>query len=101
MSNLIRCVSHGNQTPVMACTHIRTSSPAELYVVPADDEFPRQAWCQTCEEARLKDQGWFDYADSVASWAWLCDSCLSDAIARASHTTHVANPEVTPDDQSD
>ena len=62
-------------------------------VAPADDEYPKQAWCDTCEEARLQDHGWFDDADAVAQWGWICDVCLSTSIEQAQHTTFVVGED--------
>ena len=82
----------------MACVHVQTSFPHELFVVPADAEWPVQAWCGICEEARLGDQGWYDNADAVAQWGWACHHCLQDTVARATHTTVVDGPALgTPD----
>ena len=82
----------------MACIHLRSSFPKEIFVVPADGEWAIVAWCSVCEEARLSDQGWYDKADAVAQWDWSCDHCLDEAIARADHTTFSAGPaEETPD----
>ena len=74
---------------------------ASIFHRKKNEEFPKQSWCGVCEEARLKDQGWFDYADSIAQWGWVCDGCLSKAIRSAGHTTFVADPVVTPEMRSE
>jgi hypothetical protein len=66
MKDSITCDTHGKTELVMACTHLQSSFPEELFVVPADEEWPIQAWCGICEEARLEDQGWYDAADAIA-----------------------------------
>ena len=81
----------------MACCHIVGFSVcATIHLVPGDPEYPDLAWCDVCEAARMKDRGWYEYADSIAQWSWLCQFCLKDAAHMAGEVVQVANPTVTP-----
>jgi len=93
----LTCELHGEHEAVLSCQHIGHARCGCIYVIPADDEFPQTVWCNICEEARFAEKGWFEYADSVASWGWLCGECLSSARAVAGEVVIVANPEPTPE----
>jgi hypothetical protein len=93
----IRCESHGVCSAVMACAHVAVAPLDVIYFVPADDEYPDQAWCGACEVARMDDQGWNDAADAVAQWRWLCHGCVSDALGAAGEWVLVEGPESTPE----
>lgn len=95
---IIHCDQHGDRTAVMSCVHIGHQTCHRIYINPADDEYPEQAWCSICEQARIKDQGWFDYADAVADWRWICRTCLLNAIVLAVECVRVGNPGV-PDER--
>jgi hypothetical protein len=95
-SNII-CGNHGASLPVLACQHLVAGPVEMIYFIPQDAENPKQGWCGICEDARMEDRGWYDYADSVAQWCWLCDFCFSDAMGRSQEVIQVANPETTPD----
>ena len=88
----IRCERHGIAGAVMSCEHIGEQACRCIYINPADEEYPEQAWCDICEDARIKDRGWNDYADSVANWCWICTVCLHDATKRTAQVVQVANP---------
>lgn len=91
------CASHGRMQAVMACQHIGREVLSEVFIVPADAEFPKQAWCNICELARINDRGWFDYADSIAQWRWFCNGCLEYALQIVPSVVQVQNPVATPD----
>jgi hypothetical protein len=78
----IACKTHGAIEPVLACTHIAIAQPGQhfsaLFQVPADAENQIQAWCETCEAARIADQGWYDAADAIAKWSYICINCFHE-----------------------
>ena len=80
---LVNCPEHGRKALVMSCQHVADGYGAEIFVVPEDGEDEATVWCDTCEEARIKDKGWYDYADSIANWKIICSSCLQEAIEDA------------------
>ena len=82
----LKCCEHANQAPVMACVHISRKTVLKILWVAADGDDPKTAWCAVCEKARIKDRGWYDYADSVAQWCWVCGGCF---LARASKALSV------------
>lgn len=92
------CATHGATPPVMACKHVRNAGRLRLFIVPADDEWPTQAWCGRCERARIKDKGWYDYADGVADWAFICSACFDEVRERAK-TVVEYGAEVTPEEK--
>ncbi len=93
---------HGALAPVMACTHIANAHAnqhfKEIFEVPADAENPLQAWCETCEDARMADQGWYDAADAVAKWSFICINCYQQKINNADEIVTYED-EVTPDEK--
>ena len=78
----IACKTHGAIEPVLACTHIANAQPSQhfdaIYQIPADAENQIQAWCETCEAARIADQGWYDAADAIAKWSFICINCFHE-----------------------
>lgn len=79
----MHCGTHGHSERVIACCHVRRGGRLRLFVVPADDECELQAWCGTCERARMKDHGWHDHASGVADWAYICSGCFEFVASRA------------------
>jgi len=67
----------------MACTHVKNNFPTKIYLVPEEDAEQATVWCQTCEDARIKDKGWYDYADRVANWKIICSECLKYIVQEA------------------
>ncbi len=94
-TTLFSCPLHGESEAVLCCQHIGHQACDCIYCIPADDENPQTAWCNVCESARLAERGWFDAADTVADWGWLCGACLADARAAAGEVIIVANPQQT------
>ena len=84
----INCTKHGPKNVVLCCQHLSTNNSAdEVYLVPEEGEEEATIWCGVCETARIKDKGWFDYADSIACWKVICSGCL-DEIVSSSKTVY-------------
>ena len=67
-------------------------------MVPAEGSEPTQAWCEVCENARIADHGWYDYADSVAQWLLVCEECLTLKLNERKLIRQYAG-ETTPDEK--
>lgn len=96
---VVNCTKHGKNDLVLCCQHLSNGNKDIVYLVPADEEGEAQAWCSTCENARMKDKGWYDYADSVANWKVICSYCL-DEIIETSTECIAYESEITPDEES-
>lgn len=81
----VNCSKHGEQSIVICCQHLSTDRNSDIYLIPEEGEDEATVWCGDCETARIKDKGWFDYADSVANWKIICSSCLNEIVKYASH----------------
>ena len=96
--NQIECNEHGTQESVISCHHLCKQSLPVIFLVPSDPEEPATVWCSTCEDARIHDKGWFDYADEIASWKLICTTCLSVLKAKA-HEVIEFEGTTTPNDK--
>jgi hypothetical protein len=81
----------------MSCQHAATGFPEEIYYVPEENEEEATVWCANCEAARIKDKGWFDYADSIADWKIICALCFDDVV-KNSKCSHEIEGVRTPDE---
>ena len=97
----ISCINHGDCEPVIACYHVACSHPEIIYFLGAEDDDPATAWCDVCEAARMKDLGWYDYADTIAKWSWVCFDCVKTQCQEASQVFIVENSEKTPEEKSE
>lgn len=95
--NKVTCDQHGVSVAVLACIHIQ-QKPSTIFMVPADDAFETQAWCAGCEDARMADQGWYDAADAVAQWAYICNGCFNLAIENCEEVVEYES-EITPEEK--
>ncbi len=77
--DLVNCPEHGENHLVLCCQHLGDGYKDQIYLVPEESE-EATVWCAACEEARIKNKGWYDYADSVANWKVICSSCLEKII---------------------
>ena len=97
----MHCGTHGHAERVIACRHVRNGGRLRLYTVPADEECPLQAWCGRCEAARMKDKGWYDHADSVADWAYICSGCFEFVANRAKSIFEFPEAVETPETRAE
>ncbi len=97
-TQIIRCDRHGPREKAIVCRHLPQPTEGGYFAVPAEAGEPAQAWCQVCEDARIADHGWYDYADSVAQWLLVCTECLARAVKKRS-LIHEFAGEVTPDEK--
>jgi len=74
----VNCNKHGKHDLVLCCQHLVKELKKEVYLVPSEPNEGAQVWCEVCETARIKDKGWYDYADSIASWGVICSKCLDE-----------------------
>ena len=95
-ASLVRCATHGLVERVISCIHVRSHKVAELFIVPADTDGEAMAWCETCEAARIADRGWYDQADAVAQWAFICSGCFGRIVQSHENITSYTG-EVTPE----
>ncbi|MCB1586075.1 MAG: hypothetical protein KDI52_07330 [Xanthomonadales bacterium] len=49
----------------------------------------------------MKDLGWYDYADTIAKWSWVCFDCVKTQCQEASQVFIVENSEKTPEEKSE
>ena len=85
----VNCSEHGENELVLSCQHLTKKFKNEVYLIPSELNEDAQAWCGVCETARIKDKGWYDYADSIASWKVICSKCLSVIINNAKEVIEV------------
>jgi len=80
--NLIECETHGLMRTAFICQHLNNSIKTgfeeafESYKgmeLEEDDDF--QAWCDKCEEQRLKTNGWNDESMNFANVKVVCEGC--------------------------
>ncbi len=77
---LTECVLHGKQEETFVCTHlagsIQTGERVGFYFA---SEPRGDAWCQECEEERLKYGGaggdWNERSEAFADITLICGSC--------------------------
>lgn len=96
---IVDCSKHGKQHIVLSCQHLSSDSHQEVFYVPENEDQEATVWCSTCEKARIKDKGWYDHADSIASWQLICTLCLKDIINSAT-TCHTIDAVRTPEDKA-
>jgi len=94
----VKCDKHGTQELVLSCQHLTSETQASMFLVPADKDEGATVWCAKCEDARIKDKGWFDYADSVADWKVICQQCLTKLESKATDIIEF-EPIQTPDEK--
>ena len=81
--NTINCKIHGSTRYVFCCQHFLNAYQDIVYNVPTENDDEAQIWCENCETARIKDKGWFDYADEIASWKIICTKCYEEKLDNA------------------
>ncbi|MGR8933414.1 MAG: hypothetical protein ACU837_03395 [Gammaproteobacteria bacterium] len=79
-SEKLKCDIHGTKELVLCCQHLAKKSLHQIFFVPSDEEEGATVWCSVCEDARILDKGWYEYADSVANWTCICSDCFSQLI---------------------
>jgi hypothetical protein len=84
----------------MACTHVVKGGVLTLFAVPADSENDTLAWCAECEAARIADKGWYDAADAVANWGFICGECYGRVLDKSLGITYFEG-DVTPSERPD
>lgn len=78
----IECVTHGLSRHAFICQHLDLEiqkgfwEPFETYEgMELDDEDDLQAWCDACEEIRLKCNGWDEDSEKFANIKLVCENC--------------------------
>lgn len=78
----VECGTHGSTRPAFVCQHliggrrVGWHEPVENNVDP-EDQFSGciNAWCDSCEKARVKYGGWNDQSESLAKVTMVCEEC--------------------------
>ena len=79
---LIECKKHGKSRPAFICQHLNENekkgfeesfeTEIGMYLQEDDD---LSAWCNKCEEIRIKDNGWNDENMETAKIKLVCENC--------------------------
>lgn len=82
---LVDCGSHGLRRPAYVCQHLDKVTPRgfnesfetwENMHLDDDDDF--QAWCDECEQIRLKYDGWNEESEKFARIKLICEDYYFD-----------------------
>lgn len=82
---LVDCGAHGLKRPAFVCQHLNSQTPKGFHEafetlenmdLDADDDF--QAWCDECEEIRVKYDGWNEESEKFAKIKLICEGCYFD-----------------------
>lgn len=78
----IECADHGISRPAYVCQHLDLKTPkgfkeafdtSKGMELDEDDDF--QAWCNACEEIRVKYNGWNEESEEFADIKLICENC--------------------------
>ena len=84
MTDTIRCRVHGDQEQTFVCQHLATAletgERVGFFWASGEDGARGDAWCSTCEEARIREGGesgdWNERSQKIADIKILCGSCF-------------------------
>ena len=83
---MVHCREHGERWPTFVCRHlVRGTGRGFIQGQPlSDDDSAEQcAWCNECEEVRIKCGGnWTDESEGFAGVTMICDLCFKAALLR-------------------
>lgn len=78
----IRCGQHGASRPAFVCQHLRAGAGLGWYQADPIDYDPDDpfwdclnAWCEDCEQLRIKENGWNQATDDFMKIVAVCEEC--------------------------
>ena len=86
-SRHVVCSKHGSTDPAFVCGHVARGTGLGFYVAcepnpddPDRGEFGRflNAWCEQCEQERLRYGGWDDRSESNLNLKLVCLHCFAE-----------------------
>lgn len=89
-SQRVQCRLHGERRPTFVCRHLVQGTGLgflEGQPLSDDDSREQSAWCDECEEVRIKCGGsWIDESEGFAGVTMICDLCFEAARLRNSQS---------------
>lgn len=81
----VECKNHGLARPAFVCQHLDFERPKGFHEafdtfegMNLDEDEDFQAWCNECEEIRIKFDGWNEESEKFAKIKLICENCYFD-----------------------
>ena len=89
----VACATHGASRAAFVCQHLNRETYTGFHeafesnpLIEPDDDY--QAWCNACEEVRLREGEWNDVSEGYAKIKLVCGHCFFEIKAR-----NLVNPQ--------